>query len=408
MSETTLKAKSNSFVVRFSLVRRIEHWILFLSFTTLAVTGLIQKFSQVGISDALIVVLGGIELTRIIHRTAATIFLLETIYHLVIMGYQMFVLRLRATMLPGIQDLKEGLQAFGYNLGLAKRRPKAGRYSFDEKLEYWAMIWGLVLMALTGFMLWNPILSARVLPGVFIPAAKAVHGAEAILAVLAILVWHLYHVHLRHWNWSMITGKLTRHEMEADHALELEHIETEEAPVGVPPAVLKKRRQVYFPVAAVLSVAMLFGIYRLMTAEQTAITTTMPPGETVQVFEKQTPTAIPPTPTAAPTPTSAPTPTGQPAQPTTAPNANALTWDSGIGQIFASKCVTCHGTLGGLSLADYVAAMKGGSQGTVIKPGDSAGSTLVTLQAAGGHPGQLTADELVQVKAWIDAGALEK
>lgn len=80
------------------------------------------------------------------------------------------------------------------------------------------------MMGLTGFMLWNPIITARILPGEFIPAAKVAHGLEAVLAVLAILLWHFYGVHLKTWNWSMIKGTLTKHQMLEEHAKEVEEI----------------------------------------------------------------------------------------------------------------------------------------------------------------------------------------
>ncbi|MCZ7666212.1 MAG: hypothetical protein M5U34_02700 [Chloroflexi bacterium] len=59
-----------------------------------------------------------------------------------------------------------------------------------KKIEYWAVIWGTAVMILTGFTLWNPIAITQFLPGQFIPAAKTAHSAEALLAVLSIVVWH--------------------------------------------------------------------------------------------------------------------------------------------------------------------------------------------------------------------------
>jgi cytochrome b subunit of formate dehydrogenase len=174
-------------VSRFSAFQRIEHWVLFASFTVLALTGLPQKFALAGVSDAIIAFLGGIETVRIIHRVAATIFMLEAVYHLVVVGYKLFVLRLKASMIPGSGDVTEAIQAVLYNLGIRRQQPKAGRYNFAEKLEYWAMVWGLVMMGATGFILWNPIVSSTILPGEIIPAAKSAHGYEAVLAVLAIL-----------------------------------------------------------------------------------------------------------------------------------------------------------------------------------------------------------------------------
>ncbi len=209
--------------VRFSLAQRIEHIVLILSFSTLAVTGLVQKFADSSISVAIITFLGGIETTRLIHRAASVVFVVESIYHLAVIGYKLYVQRKQASMLPGLKDLQDAAFQFLYNLGLRRERPKMGRYNFTEKAEYWAMVWGLVLMAVTGFMMWNPIATANILPGQVIPAAKVAHGAEAVLAVLAIFLWHFYHVHIKVFNKSMFTGKLSRHEMEEEHGEELEH-----------------------------------------------------------------------------------------------------------------------------------------------------------------------------------------
>jgi len=73
-------------------------------------------------------------------------------------------------------------------------------------------------------MLWNPIFTAKYLPGVIIPAAKMAHGWEAVLAIAAIILWHFYTVHIRSWNWSMIKGHMTQEQMEEEHILELEDI----------------------------------------------------------------------------------------------------------------------------------------------------------------------------------------
>src|SRR5690606_38544436 len=96
-------------------------------------------------------IMGGIEMARILHRSAAVVLMLETIYHGGVVTYKVFVLRVRLTMLPTWKDVKDGLQSLAYNLGLAKERPAMPRYNFGEKLEYWAVIWGTVVMVITGF-----------------------------------------------------------------------------------------------------------------------------------------------------------------------------------------------------------------------------------------------------------------
>ena len=102
--------------------------------------------------------------------------------------------------------------------------PQMGRYTFEEKMEYWAFVWGAIIMGATGFMMWNPISTVKFLPGEVIPAAKAAHGGEALLAVLAIIIWHMYGVHIKRFNKSMWTGKMSEEEMLHEHPLELADI----------------------------------------------------------------------------------------------------------------------------------------------------------------------------------------
>jgi len=390
--------------VRFEFSDRIQHLLMLLSFTTLAITGLIQKFAVSPISIAIVRLWGGVENVRATHHVAATVLMLIVIFHLVDIGYKAFVLRRRLSMLPALQDVRDAWLAFIYNLGLGKSRPQMGRYTFEEKAEYWALIWGTMIMALTGFMMWNPLATLRILPGDFIPAAKAAHGAEAILAVLAIIVWHMYGVHLKGFNTSMWTGHLTEDEMLHEHPLELADIKAGISERTPPAAALRRRKLIYYPIAALFAAGSLFGIYGFVLGEQTAITTVPPQIATIPIYVPQTPTPLPPTPTQPPTPTAAAT--------SEAPAGAAIpvTWVE-VGPIFASRCGMCHGAslaTNGLNLGTFADAMKGAQDGPVIAAGDAANSKLMVIQSAGGHPGQLTAEELALVKAWIEAGAVEK
>jgi cytochrome b subunit of formate dehydrogenase/mono/diheme cytochrome c family protein len=400
---------------RFPLARRVEHLIMLLSFTTLGLTGLPQKFSSAGVSIAFVNLLGGIENLRFIHHFAAIVMMLGTAWHILVFGYMAYVRHTRLSMLPSLQDIKDGWQALMYNLGFAKTFPQMGRYTFEEKMEYWAFVWGAIVMGATGFMMWNPISTAKFLPGEVIPAAKAAHGGEALLAVLAIIIWHMYGVHIKRLNKSMFTGKMSEEVMLHEHPLELADIKAGLADRPVEPAALRKRQRIYLPIAILLALFMLSGIYGFVNAEDTALTTIERQAPTVEVFVPQTPTPAPTqTATLPPTETSLPTssPTaGTPGTDSTlsAPSS-ALTWDNAIGALFQAKCATCHGAgaLAGLNLSTYADAMKGGASGPVILPGDGANSLLVTKQQAGGHPGQLTPEEIAQVIEWINAGALEK
>jgi len=377
---------------RFERSQRIEHAVFLTAFTILAVTGLAQKFATAPLGGAILGALGGIETARVIHRTTAVVMMAESIYHLLAVLHRTIVRRVALSMLPALEDVKDLLRDLGFYLGLRKVRSRPGRFSYVEKAEYFALVWGTLIMILTGFMMWNPIATANLLPGEAIPAAKSAHGNEALLAVLAIVLWHFYHVHIRHFNRSMFTGVLSRQEMQHEHPAELEAIEAGTQPLPAPPEVIRKRERAFLPGAALLAVALGFGLLRFVTFEQSAITT-VPPGEVVDPFIPQTPT---PAPTLAPIPTVA--------------GVRPASWRGRFEGLFRDRCGSCHGitAVGGLSLAEYDSALAGGNSGPGIVVRDAQASWLVRVQSQGGHPGQLTSEELAEVIDWIEAGAPEQ
>ncbi len=376
--------------MRFALPERIEHWVFFASMAALAITGLAQKYATTALAQGIVSILGGVESSRNIHHIAAIIMMFQTIFHVGVVGYKVYVLRIPMSMLPGLRDVRAAWQMLLHNFGFKNRKPQEGRYTFAEKAEYWAVVWGTVVMAITGFMMWNPISTTRLLPGDFIPAAKAAHGGEALLAVLAIIVWHLYHVHLRHFNKSMFTGKLSEDEMLAEHPLELADLRA-----GVrakpDPVLIRKRQRAFFPVYSVAAAAMLLGVYLFVDFEETAITTVAPTEEVI-IFAPLTPTPLP-----------TPLPTQQSA-------SMGNTWETGIGDFFGQKCGLCHAgetIIGGLDLSSYQTALEGGNSGPAFVLGDPDSSVLITIQSAGGHPAQLSEEELSIIIEWIKDNAPE-
>ena len=386
--------------LRFDVLQRIEHFILLVSFSLLGITGLAQKFAANPIADVTLRLFGGIEGSRTIHHISAIVMGLLCAYHIVAVGYRVFVLRARLTMLPGSGDFFELVNDVKYNLGLTKAPTKFGRYNYGEKMEYWAMVWGTIVMGLTGFMMWNPIATTKLVPGEWIPAAKAAHGGEAVLAVLAIIIWHFYNVHIKTFNKSMFTGHLDEHQMTHEHGRELEGIVHGTAGRKIEPPVLQRRQTTYFPIAGVLLAIMGFALIRFFTFETTAITT-LPPAEQVAVLVTATPL---PTPTRAPTPV----PTAAPTKPPTASGTTGASFVE-VQAILKTKCGACHGdtATAGLNVNTYASLMKGGASGPVIVAKDADKSVLLT-KVASGHSGQLTPEELELVRKWIADGAPEQ
>jgi cytochrome b subunit of formate dehydrogenase len=111
-----------------------------------------------------------------------------------------------------------------------RKRAQFGRYSYMEKAEYWALIWGSAVMIVTGFMLWAATQTIGLFGKLGFDIARVVHGYEAILASLALIVWHFYYVIYNpddfvFKNLTWIHGNISRERMHLEHPLELEKIE---------------------------------------------------------------------------------------------------------------------------------------------------------------------------------------
>lgn len=210
--------------IRFSTLQRAEHYLLIASFGSLVITGLLQTFSWISIIGWGIQVLGGIDGIRAVHHLAAVILILQSVYHVVQILIMWVVKRKRGAMWPSLRDFTSLFQMIFYNMGLVKKKPEFDHFSIDEKLEYWAMLWGTPLMIFTGLIIWFPVIFTKYFPGVIIPISLTIHRWEAILAALAILTWHMYHTNIKEVNRSIFTGTMSEEEMQHGHLLEYKRI----------------------------------------------------------------------------------------------------------------------------------------------------------------------------------------
>jgi len=209
---------------RFTRAQRWEHGLLILTFLVLLLTGLVQKYRFTGLSQQILSTPERLELIQTIHRLAAVVLTLEALYHV---GQGLALLarrRLSGAIFLSWQDIRDAVQMLRYLLFLTDRRPRYGKYSFEQKYTYWFMVFGLGIMIVTGFILWFPILFTRVFPGGIIPAAKLAHSTEAIVGLIFVVIWHVYHVHAERLNLSIFTGRLNEDEMRTYHALEYERL----------------------------------------------------------------------------------------------------------------------------------------------------------------------------------------
>ncbi|PIQ08972.1 MAG: hypothetical protein COW71_08825 [Ignavibacteriales bacterium CG18_big_fil_WC_8_21_14_2_50_31_20] len=188
------KDKNVITVPRFTQNEVIQHFLLLTSFIILAITGFALKYPNSFWSEGLLT-LGMTEAVRsITHRVAAVIMTVLSFYHLF---YLIFTARGRNVlfeMIPTFRDLRDAIDNILYYLHFKKKHPHFNQYDYAEKAEYWALIWGTFVMGLTGLVLWFPTIVDTWTPIWLIKVAEIIHFYEAILATLAILVWHWFFV----------------------------------------------------------------------------------------------------------------------------------------------------------------------------------------------------------------------
>jgi cytochrome b subunit of formate dehydrogenase len=173
---------------------RLQHALLGVSFLVLAWTGFALKYPEELWARPLVAWESSWPLRGIAHRVAAGVFLATAVLHVIFLSASA---RLRGhwfSMLPRRNDVVEAVAGFLYNLGLRSRKPALSRHTYVEKAEYWAVVWGAVIMSASGVLLWANNFFLSLLPKTAMDLATVIHFYEAVLATLAIVVWHFYFV----------------------------------------------------------------------------------------------------------------------------------------------------------------------------------------------------------------------
>jgi cytochrome b subunit of formate dehydrogenase len=227
---------NGNYIVRFNLHQRVEHFITMVVFALLCLTGLPQKFFSAGWAQALTTVFGGFDTMRWIHRACGIVLAVSTVAHFATAIGAMLSRKVGFTMMPTKKDFEDVIQQLRYYLGSTDKQPLYDRYTYKEKFEYWGLVVGNVIMVLTGFILFFPVLVANWLPGELIPAAKVAHSNEGLMAFLVIAIWHIFNAHLNPdvfpFDTAIFTGKVSRERYEHEHPLELARMEGRPPPEG--------------------------------------------------------------------------------------------------------------------------------------------------------------------------------
>ena len=218
------KEEEEEEVLRWTLSQRIQHVTLFTCFGLLIITGFPVLLPGFPFVRNLFFFQGSFLLRGIVHRTAAVGLILLSIYHI---GYSLFSERGNRDlkeMLPRKKDFQDFWGTFLFNIGRRKEKPLYERFSFIEKFEYWAVVWGSYIMIVTGFLLWFEEAALALFPKWVFDIVVTIHGFEAILAFLAVIIWHFYNVHFNPEVFPMsriwITGKISKKKLMERHPLE--------------------------------------------------------------------------------------------------------------------------------------------------------------------------------------------
>ncbi len=189
----------------------LQHSVLTAAFIVLVVTGFALRYSEAWIFNHIFGWDGGFRVRGIIHRSAAVLLVLGSLWHLLYLRTHNGR-KFGRGMLPSLEDAKQLLHMVQFNLGRRKDHPHFDRFTYVEKAEYWALIWGTVVMAITGFFLWFDNLAVSIFHKGFLDVMLVIHFYEAWLATLAIALWHFYFTVFRPGaypgNPAWVTGKM--------------------------------------------------------------------------------------------------------------------------------------------------------------------------------------------------------
>ena len=220
-------------VRRFGPWWRLAHLVGALSIMTLTLTGMPVLYAESSWAPVIMQLLGGPESAAIIHRIGAIGFMgvvfLHLVYFAIRLGPQWRTFRWfgPTSLVPNWQDLKDIVLMFRWFFGQASR-PKFDHFTYWEKFDYWAPFWGMMIIGISGLMLWFPSVTASYLPGWVFNVAAIVHGEEAFLAAVFLFTVHFFNNHFRPDKFpqdiTMFTGKVPLEVFKHEHRKEYDRL----------------------------------------------------------------------------------------------------------------------------------------------------------------------------------------
>ncbi len=212
------------FIERFSLIRRSEHIFTIFIFTILVLTGFPQKFYETAWLNDVIDFIGGLDRARVIHRITGIVFSIHMLIHLLYILVGTILKTIQLSLLPSTQDFKNLVASMKFYFGYQKERPHYAKFNFQQKFEYLNIISAGIVMIFSGLILLLPIFFTNFFGGQVVPAARIAHSNEALLAILVILIWHIYGSHFAPETFPMdktiFTGLIEKNDLKKRHFIQ--------------------------------------------------------------------------------------------------------------------------------------------------------------------------------------------
>ena len=221
-------------IQRFDRPTRALHVVIMVTFLLLAATGMPILFSDAAWGRVLALLFGGFTGAGLVHRAAGAVLLGAVVWHVANIGWRAFVRGERGllwgptSMTPQWRDVVQFWQQLKWFFHRGPY-PNYEHFTYWEKFDYWAVLWGTAIMGAAGLILWFPEAAAAFLPGWTFNVALFVHGAEATLAIGFIFVVHFFNGHLRPNKFPMdlviFTGSVAEEELRHERAGQYERLE---------------------------------------------------------------------------------------------------------------------------------------------------------------------------------------
>jgi len=220
--------KSEPHVIRMSMLERFMHGTLATSFLLLCYTGFALVWPNEWWVAPLNMISNSEAFRSNLHRICGVILTVTAFHHLWFLFFHPRGKEQRRAFMPRLKDFRDLRHNIMFYLGRRAQRPEFGRFTYMEKAEYWALVWGTAVMVITGLVLWFQEIALMFIPLWLWEVFNVVHFYEAILAFLAIVVWHFYYIFINPDEAPMaltwLTGRMTYKELAKVHPEEFEKV----------------------------------------------------------------------------------------------------------------------------------------------------------------------------------------